>query len=141
MTEAELFEELVQRLRDAGLLTLDEELQHKDVLSSIRQKLRPRQRQGRRASVPSRKLIAARVDVVRAYLEASNVERSAGRANAIVADMLCERGLHLTGEQVRGIYKQFDAEERQRLAKIFRSRWPDLLPTPDEIEKKLTGKK
>ena len=107
---------------------------------SIRHKLRPRQRQGRRAGVPSRKLIAARVDVVHAYLEAISMRSPKSESLRIVADLLRDRGISRSPEQVRGIWKQFDAEERQRLVKMFRARWPDLLPSPEQIDKKLTGK-
>ena len=67
MKDYELFDEMVKRLLDAELVTIDELRMHGDALKSIRKKIAPSRGRGRPSQFPSDKLIAARTQIIRDF--------------------------------------------------------------------------
>ena len=136
MKDHELFELFVERLREAKLLSDEELFEYRESLASILNKLHPR-RQGRPSGVPNPKVVAARVELFRSHLETLGVPAAKTKARQLVAESLRGLGIKADAGTVREIDRKFTRDETKRFIDRLKQRMPDILPTTEEIEKKL----
>lgn len=142
MKDYELFEVMVQRLREAGLLTDDELMEHRQALTEIRKKLYPSPGRGRPPQYPSRRLMAARFEAAR---QAFDGEISQEAIYGVVAAYSTRRlGIEVQPSAIREVHRHFGGKSNAKWfeenLKLFRDRYPDLLPTPEELKNLHLGK-
>ena len=142
MKDYELFEEIVQRLLDAKLLTVNELMERRLLFASIRKKLYPSRGRGRPPKYPSDKLMAARIEAVRqttgdALTKTELFELVAAYASERLATTVKPSG-------IREIYRRFGGDESadwfRENHRRYRDRVPDLLPNEDDIKRCGWGK-
>ena len=137
MKDYELFEEMVKRLLDAELLTIDELQVHADALKSIHKKIAPSRGRGRRSQFPSERLIAARTQIIRDFFGDTLTDKRLWELVARFTQQSMAQAVSPAAvrEVDRKLRVQYESSWFRENADTFKKRVPDLLPSRDELEK------